>query len=737
MIRPYAESGFDRAWPFTFRGEVENSRLHRFGRSVGLVACVLWGGVVGATSEPVVTNATLQIARVEMAVLSAADPRPEEAREAHAAGRFAAVPANGSLPLTGGDRHLWVRIEWSNPGARTRLAALEVRDFLEDRTVFYLEQGDGTLARQQTGENVRYTDRSVWGRDPVLVFPVPAQERFVTWINNENDNSPWPLFRLHDPADQFYRVRQWRSFASGAYYGTLLVLVVFGVFVLVVLRQRDVLFYLLYVATFSVAFFLFQNFHQRALPWLGSPDVNLVVGALISWSMVALIQFSRTFLTVAQVAPRLDRVLRITAWGFGGLGLFELIYEGALLSDPDLWAATLPFYHGHLNTYGTLYIALFLVLAGAGAVLWRRGLRQARFYVIGLAAVFVCMMPALLSQLSGLTSAAEMHWIQAGSALEVLLFGLAIADKVRLMRIEKNEAVLRARFEAAERHRLQEAHEQIVRQKALLEQQADTIRAANVELAAKNQRLEELAKQKGEILGIAAHDLKNPLNALGGIAQMLHEDCRRPAGDVMPAAERAGFLTEMVRSSRRMLAIIETLLRTEAVDTGSIELDPAAYPLAALVDEAWRSLGPGVSAKQVRIAVAISAEIKVYVDWPRFIEVLENVLSNAVKFSPAGGQVWVEAVPVAAAPGARSQPAAARLTVRDSGPGFTAEDLPGLFGRYRRLSARPTGKESSTGLGLFIARRLLELQGGRIELASRPGESAVFELIVPTEPPRG
>lgn len=683
------------------------------------------------------TEGVLQMTRVEFAVLPAADPGPEAARAAHADGRFAALPADGKLPLTGGDRHLWMRIEWSNPGAQTRLAALEVRDFLEDRAVLYVEQSDGTFAMQQTGENVCYADRSVWGRDPVLMFPVPARERFVTWINNENDNSHWPLYRLHDPADDFYRLRQWRSFASGAYYGTLLVLVVFGVFVLVVLRQRDVLYYLLYVATFSVAFLLFQNFHLRVLPWLHSPDVNLVVGSLIAWSMVALIQFSRSFLTVAQVAPHLDRVLRITAWGFGGLAVFELVYEAVLLSDRSLWAATLPFYHGHLNTYGTLYIALFLVLAGAGAVLWRRGLRQARFYVIGLAAVFVFMMPALISQLSGLTSAAVTHWIQAGSALEVLLFGLAIADKVRLMRIEKNAAVRRAHSEAAERHRLQEAHGEIVRQKALLEQQADTIRAANVELAARNQRLEELAQQKGEILGIAAHDLKNPLNALGGIAQMLHEDCRRPDGNGMPVTERAGFLTEMVRSSRRMLEIIETLLRTEAVDAGRIELDPEVYPLAALVDEAWRSLGPAVIAKQVRINGAISAEIKVYVDWQRFIEVLDNVLSNAVKFSPSGGQVWIEAVRVPPANDRGSQPAAVRLTVRDSGPGFTAEDLPGLFGRYRRLSARPTGKESSTGLGLFIARRLLEMQGGRIELTSRPGESAAFVLTVPAGPPAG
>lgn len=712
---------------------MENSKLQQFGRSLGLLACLVVSCLVAVAEEG--TDATLTMTRVDVAVLPAADARPEAARAAYAAGKFADLPEDGDLPVTGGDRHLWVRIEWSNPGARTRSVALEVRDFLEDRAALYLEQPDGTFVVQQTGENVRYEDRSVWGRDPVLVFPVPAQDRFVTWINNENDNSDWPLFRLHDPVDRFYRLRLWRSLGSGAYYGTLLVLVVFGVFVLVVLRNADVLFYLLYVATFSLAFLLFQNFHLRVLPWLVSPYVNLLTGSLIAWSMVALIQFSRSFLTVAQAAPRLDRMMRITAWGFAGLGVFELVYEGAVVIDPGLWDRTLWFYHAHLNTYGILVIGLFLVLAGVGTVLWRRGLRPARFYVLGLATVFVLMMPALISQLRGFTTAAVTHWIQAGSALEVLLFGLAIADKIRLMRLEKDAAVSRARSEAAERHRLQEAHEEIVRQKALLEQQAATIRATNVELAAKNQRLEELAKQKGEFLGIAAHDLKNPLNALSGIAQMLQEDCGRAGEEAMPVAERAGFLSEMVGSSRRMLASIETLLRTEAVDSGHIDVDPEVYPLAALVDEAWRALAASAALKQVKLTVSISSEIKVYVDWQRFLEVLDNVLSNAVKFSPAGGQVWVTATQLPSALDAAPRTARVRMTIRDCGPGFTAEDLPGLFGRYRRLSARPTGRESSTGLGLFIARRLLELQGGSIELASQPGESATFALIIPAEPP--
>ena len=106
------------------------------------------------------------------------------------------------------------------------------------------------------------------------------------------------------------------------------------------------------------------------------------------------------------------------------------------------------------------------------------------------------------------------------------------------------------------------------------------------------------------------------------------------------------------------------------------------------------------------------------------VRVLENLLSNAIKYSPPGGEILLQAVGADA-------PGTIVIALHDSGPGFSASDLPQLFGRYRKLSARPTAGESSSGLGLYIVHRLLDLQGGRIALVSPPGKSAIFRIEVP------
>jgi len=135
-------------------------------------------------------------------------------------------------------------------------------------------------------------------------------------------------------------------------------------------------------------------------------------------------------------------------------------------------------------------------------------------------------------------------------------------------------------------------------------------------------------------------------------------------------------------------------------------------------------LARSAAAKSITASLRVPGDLIVMVDHDRFLRVLENLLSNAIKYSPPGGAILLQAMK-------GETPDRVVIALHDSGPGFSAADLPQLFGRYRKLSARPTGGESSTGLGLYIVRRLLELQGGTIALVSPPGQSAIFRIEVP------
>ena len=252
---------------------------------------------------------------------------------------------------------------------------------------------------------------------------------------------------------------------------------------------------------------------------------------------------------------------------------------------------------------------------------------------------------------------------------------------------------------------------------------------ANARLAASIAALKELDQIKTEFLGIAAHDLKNPLAVVLGLSELLLDQAQKAdAGSPRFAPEmeeRARFIRDC---ATQMAAIVGHLLQTAALDSGDVRLDRRLVDLGELVKRVAETLGTSAAQKRITVSVAANGDTRALVDEGRLREVLDNLLGNAIKFSPPGRSVFVTAEPAPEAPAER-----VRVTVRDEGPGLTAGDRERLFGRFQRLSARPTGGETSTGLGLFIAKRLVELHGGRVWAEGELGTGTSFVLELPRE----
>jgi signal transduction histidine kinase len=146
--------------------------------------------------------------------------------------------------------------------------------------------------------------------------------------------------------------------------------------------------------------------------------------------------------------------------------------------------------------------------------------------------------------------------------------------------------------------------------------------------------------------------------------------------------------------------------------------------LAALAAEVVEANRPLAERKQQGIALQAPDALPAVGDQDRLRDAIDNLVSNAIKYSPPGGAIEV---------GLRQEDSRIRVSVRDYGPGLSPEDLSRLFGRFQRLSAKPTGGESSTGLGLSIAKRIVELHGGEIEAASGgPGTGTTFAIMLPS-----
>jgi signal transduction histidine kinase len=246
------------------------------------------------------------------------------------------------------------------------------------------------------------------------------------------------------------------------------------------------------------------------------------------------------------------------------------------------------------------------------------------------------------------------------------------------------------------------------------------LESQNEKLVEVNHSLVELNNEKNEFLGIVAHDLKNPLASI-----LLGVEMLQRYHDRMPLDQQLKKLNDMRTTSRRMQAIITNLLDVNAVDTGKFSLTPTLFDFSDAVrlvveDYKERAVAKGITLN----FTAESATIQAFADSNATVQILDNLVSNAVKYSLFDKNVWVML---------RVQNGKARCSVRDEGPGLSEEDKKKLFGKYARLSAKPTGGEHSTGLGLSIVKKLAEAMGGTVWCESELGAGATFVVELPTK----
>jgi two-component system sensor histidine kinase/response regulator len=251
---------------------------------------------------------------------------------------------------------------------------------------------------------------------------------------------------------------------------------------------------------------------------------------------------------------------------------------------------------------------------------------------------------------------------------------------------------------------------------------AELVSRVRTQLALKltRDRFAQIVEDKDELTGILAHDLKNYLGGMNLSAQLLCAQIKRFNDD------RLNKLSEnILRSSAQSLAFVKEFLANAAADHAFVP-QPSPVNLADVASVVVRQYQETARSKKLEIQTDLSAEgTMVLADASALDQILDNLLSNALKFSPPGKKVFVSV-----------RPADHRVEciVRDEGPGFTAEDKVKMFRRYGRLSARPTGGEPSTGLGLSIVRKLVDAMNGQLVCESTSGSGAAFIIRLPVPP---
>ena len=265
----------------------------------------------------------------------------------------------------------------------------------------------------------------------------------------------------------------------------------------------------------------------------------------------------------------------------------------------------------------------------------------------------------------------------------------------------------------------QQLHEANTQLEDRVAQRTRALMQANRRLSAQWLRLQRANGFKNEILGTVAHDLKNPLGVILGRTEMLTEL-------IATGASRDGVTTQIEHirdAAKRLTSMVDHLISDAMADAFDITIRREPVDIAALVREVAEANQPLALNKQQVIAVSAPPHLSTMCDIDRIREAIDNLLSNAIKYSPIGGRITVNA----ADDGDNTF-----IAVTDEGAGLSPEDLGRLFGRFQRLSAKPTAGESSTGLGLSIVKRIVDMHGGEVTAKSDgPGSGSTFTITLP------
>lgn len=238
------------------------------------------------------------------------------------------------------------------------------------------------------------------------------------------------------------------------------------------------------------------------------------------------------------------------------------------------------------------------------------------------------------------------------------------------------------------------------------------------ELRQKNDRLEQIDQQKNHMLGMAAHDIRNPLGIILGYAKFLQVD----AGPLLNNEHRA-FLNAITQSSEFILGLVEQLLDISTIESGKLVIERASFDFAQLVTKHVDLIGVLAARKNIRITLNVPREGAVLeADASKLEQVLSNLTTNAIKFSPPGTTITVRV---------KQTLTRVEFSVQDEGPGIPHEELDRLFRPFSTTSVQATNGERSTGLGLAIARRIVEGHGGEIAVDSMAGKGSTFHVSIP------
>ena len=307
------------------------------------------------------------------------------------------------------------------------------------------------------------------------------------------------------------------------------------------------------------------------------------------------------------------------------------------------------------------------------------------------------------------------------------------ADKQKLIAVMETRLAIEKALKEREVYRLKNV--ELARALDELEQKEQSLSIAYKEIEKKQEettianrdlehalnQLTEINNEKNELMGIVAHDLKNYVTSI-----MLLAETQLRYEDRFSKQQMTELSQKVKKSAQQMMDFIVALLDANSIETGALSFSFVPVNILRIVQTVVERHSHNAQRKNISMDIsAVPGSLNSYADFERLSQVIDNLLSNSIKYSPPDKTVRISAV---------SHDNSVWIAVQDEGPGLTEEDKQKLFRKYTRLSAKPTGGENSTGLGLSITKKLVEGMNGKIWCESVFGHGAAFIVELPEVP---
>ncbi|MBO2012325.1 7TM diverse intracellular signaling domain-containing protein [Hymenobacter negativus] len=603
----------------------------------------------------------------------------------------------------GGNGEVWLRTTVVNAATPHTTWILRNKLSSTNKITAYVVGPDGNVQELAMGPaSLAAQNQAVPYRCYHRVLPLPMGQPVTVYLQTRGGIIDYSLCEQHT----LQRLSYWENLGLALFLGTMLMLGLYNLFLFISIREVAYLYYVAYVLAFCGLHMQSKGlFFWWFYPALSTANNELLLLVLTTAATLFGALMARSFLDTKRLVPRLDWLLVASAVAAPlplvaryllPDGIFSFIYQ------------FMPFFTG-------------LVMLTVGIAVMRTGYRPARYYMAGWGLVILAVFVYSLTRMNVLPANG---WTMNGTGLawvlEMAFLSFGLASRFNLARAAEQEAQSRALATLREKEEVQQtANRQLTRRAAELEKAYAELRDS----LATSEQLKSLDELKTNFFTNISHEFRTPLTLILGPAEDLAID------NPDPTTRRSGSL--ILRNAQRLLRLVNQLLDLSKLEAGAMELLPTAGDAASLARQQAATFASLAEAQGVQFRTEGPVRLPLVFDAPKLETILSNLLTNALRFTPNGGEVvlgW-RVVPATAA-----EPAAVEFMVRDTGPGIAASQLPQLFNRfYQGASPSVPGAQPGTGVGLTLVKELTELHGGTVAVSSPPGQGATFTVRLPMD----